>query len=147
MSLPVSRSSFPTGRWRDPFREMEDMYGRMGRLVQDMFDGFSRSAPLADLEETDDSYIVEMDLPGVDPADITVELRDRDLCVSGQFTERERGGVMRRHSRRTGEFDQRIGLPGTVNGDTVTAKLDNGVLTITLPKSATTKSREITVSS
>ena len=60
--------------------------------------------PLADIEETDESYIIELDLPGVDKSDINTEMAGRSLIISGVRKEKERTGVLRRRSRPVGEF-------------------------------------------
>ncbi|MDL5199699.1 Hsp20/alpha crystallin family protein [Streptomyces sp. ALI-76-A] len=59
-------------------------------------------APLTDIEETDDAFLIEIDVPGVKRDDINIELNDRELSISGEYKERERTGVLRRGTRRTG---------------------------------------------
>jgi HSP20 family protein len=66
-------------------------------------------APPVDLEETDDVWVVEADLPGVRKGDVTVEVRDGELAIHGEVRERERTGILRRRTRRTGAFDYRGG--------------------------------------
>jgi HSP20 family protein len=134
-------------RW-DPFQQMENMYQTMGALLQDFFgDGGIRggwSAP-ADIEETDDAYLIELDLPGVKPEDVNVELRDNLLRVIGEIKERERSGILRRRSRRVGSFEHVVSLPGDVDANRVEAKLVNGVLTVRVAKPATSQPRRIEV--
>src|SRR5262249_40265972 len=102
--------------------------------------------PPVDIEETDDSYVVEMDLPGVRTEDINVELRDNDeLRITGQYPERERMGVLRRRTRRSGQFEYDVVLPGEVDPEKIDAMLENGVLTVRLAKSASAKARQIAV--
>jgi HSP20 family protein len=143
----------PARRW-DPVREMEDVYDRMGRLMQDFF-GDSTPATAAvrlpewttpvDIEETDDEYIVEVDVPNVKREDINLELRDSELRISGEIKERERTGILRRRSRRVGQFEHVVGLPGEIDPDRVEATLDNGVLTVRLGKAGGTQPRRIEV--
>ena len=66
MTSLVRRSAGPLARWA-PLREFEDLYDRMGRLVQTSFGELADAAwtPFADISETDDAYLVEIDLPGV----------------------------------------------------------------------------------
>lgn len=71
--------------------------------------------PAVDVEETDDAFVYEIDVPGVDRDDITVEVRDNDLVISGEYQEKERSGVMHRHTRRTGSFSYRSTLPSGVD--------------------------------
>jgi HSP20 family protein len=132
----------------DPVRQMEDVYDRMGRLIQDFFgDGAAPAvvAAPADIEETEDSYIVEMELPGVRREDVNIELRDNDLRIFGEVKERERVGVLRRRERRVGEFEHVVALPGDVDADKVEANLSGGVLTVRIGKARTSQPRRIEV--
>lgn len=104
MTHPVRRSRGPM--W-DPFREIEDLRTRMDRLMHATFPiagypefGTAEAwAPLADVEDTEDAYLVELELPGVDKDQITVEVVEGELDVHGQIKERERAGVVRRCQR------------------------------------------------
>jgi HSP20 family protein len=142
---PSGGRSFPTviRRW-DPFREMEDVYGRMSMLMQDYFRDQPPSA-LADIEETDDGFIVELDLPGVRPDHINLELRDSELRLTGELKEREHAGVLRRKARRVGEFEHVIALPGEVDPEQVEATLHDGVLTVQLAKATANQPRKIEI--
>jgi HSP20 family protein len=117
----------------------------MGDLIQtffaDPFAGVPAAAavpvwvPPVDIEETEDSYLLEMDLPGVKPEDVNIELRDgNELRISGQYRERERTGALRRQSRRTGPFEYDVILPGEVDPEKIDATLEDGVLTVRLGK-------------
>src|SRR5258708_19849704 len=91
-------------------------------------------SPLADVSETDDAYVVHIELPGIRKDQIDVQMQDRQLVVSGEIKETENG---RRHrtSRRTGRFEYRTYLPGDVKPDQLPAQLSHRSLPITLPKS------------
>jgi HSP20 family protein len=136
----------------NPTREFEDIYDRMGQLMNlafglapvDVAEG--PWIPLADLSETDDAYVVEVDLPGVNRDQIDIQLQDRELVITGEIPESEQQGRRRhRRSRRTGRFEFRTYLPGDVNADAVNAQLSNGVLTVTIPKSEEAKPRQIEI--
>src|ERR1700732_3630135 len=101
--------------------------------------------PLADLSETDDAYVVEVDLPGVNRDQIGIQLQDRELVITGEIPESEQKGRRHRRSRRTGRFEFRTYLPGDVNADAVDAQLSNGVLTVTIPKSQEAQPRKIEI--
>jgi HSP20 family protein len=122
--------------------ELED---RMGDLIQNFFaDPFAAApavvpvpvwVPAFDIEETEDSYIMEMDLPGVKPEDVNVELRGgNELRISGRYRGRERTGRMRREERRGGDFEYDVILPGDVNAEQIDATLEDGVLSVRLGK-------------
>src|SRR5258706_15731285 len=95
-----------SARRSDPVREMEDLQDRMGQIMDGLFGlvppTVAMRLPMApvDMEETDDAYIVELELPGVKPGDVNVEVRENELRVSGEVKERERKGIVRRQMRR-----------------------------------------------
>jgi HSP20 family protein len=121
---------------------------RMQDLMQDLW---SRSpfpgdyAPGGELHESDEAFTVELDLPGVDKADITIDVLGRRLMVHGSRTTREHQGVMRHSTRMSGSFRYEAVLPVPVDEQAVTAALTDGVLTITMPKSTTAKATHIEV--
>ena len=121
---------------------------RMQDLMQDLW---SRSpfpgdfAPSGDMHESDAAFTVELDLPGVDKGDIIIDVMGRRLTVHGSRTVKEHEGVIRHSTRMTGSFRYEAVLPVPVDEQAVTAGLKDGVLTITLPKSTTTKATHIEV--
>jgi HSP20 family protein len=117
------------GRWRDQL-------GSFGETF----------TPLADVEEADDAYTVEVELPGVKKSDISIELAGRRVTIAGERHEKERRGVLRRRTRKVGQFRYEVVLPGDFDESQVTASLKEGVLTVRLPKSARERPRRITVS-
>jgi HSP20 family protein len=134
-------------RW-DPLKELDDLHERMDQLLQGAGirpDGMW--TPLVDIEETDDAWLVEAELPGVKTDDITVEVHGSELGISGEIKERERKGILRRRTRRTGRFDYRVTLPGDADSDKVDAELHDGVLTVSVPKSERAKPHRIEVKS
>ncbi|WP_448607846.1 Hsp20/alpha crystallin family protein [Geodermatophilus sp. URMC 60] len=147
MTLPVRSPSRSAARW-DPVRELDELYERMNTLWQSGLSGaLEHWSPLADVEETDDAYTVEIDLPGVAREDVDIQLDDRRLTVSGNIEEKERTGILHRRARRVGRFHYSVTLPGDVDADDVSAQLHDGVLTVRVPKSAQAKPRRIPISS
>jgi HSP20 family protein len=150
-ALPARRSG-RTPTVVNPSREFEDIYDRMGQLMNFAF-GLTPATltdmpwvPTADLSETDDAYVAQVDLPAVNKDQVEVQIQDRELIVSGEITESEdSGGRRHRSSRRTGRFEFRTYLPGEVKADAVTARLSDGVLTVTVPKSEAAKPRKIEI--
>ncbi len=140
---------------RDPDREMEDINDRFGQLVQSVFGmtpglaaqgGWAALAVPVDVEETDDAYIVEVDLPNVNPEDVNIEMRGEELRISGQFQDRDRSGVMRRQNRPMGDFEYIVDLPSDIDPDRVEATYDNGVLTVSVGKARDAQPRRIEIS-
>jgi HSP20 family protein len=122
----------------------------MDQLMEDLWSGRTPNgdgiwAPLVDIEETEDAWIIEAEVPGAKRKDINVELRDSELIVSGEIKERERVGLLRRRTRRTGRFDYRVTLPGGANADGIEASLDDGILTVRVPKPEQARPRRIEV--
>jgi HSP20 family protein len=158
MALPVLRrnrniDSAPDS-WRasqGPWAEFGELYERMARLLSDAFAGLDRVAegwrPAADVEETDDAYLVELELPGVKREDISVEFGSGELAVTGEVKERERVGLLRSRTRRVGRFDYRLQLPADIEEDQLSASMSNGVLTVRVPKTAKSRPRKIPISS
>jgi HSP20 family protein len=151
--LPERRAAGPPERW-EPLAELEQVTERMRRMLEQTFGGFSwpsalteRAAwsPLVDIEETDDAYVVEAELPGVNREDVDVELVGNELAITGEIKERERKGTIRRKTRRTGRFDYRVSLPDQVDAENIDAALEHGVLTLRVPKSERAQRRRIEV--
>jgi HSP20 family protein len=150
MALPVRRRDTapqPVQRW-DPFRELEGLQEQLAQLMQRTTsdgDGGAPLVPLVDIEEAEDSWIVEAELPGVKPEDVNVEVRGSELAISGEIKEREREGILRRRTRKTGEFDYHITIPGDADADHIEATLQDGVLTVRIPKPEQARPRHIDV--
>lgn len=101
--------------------------------------------PLADVTESDDSFRIEIELPGVKSKDIDIEANGQELVVTGEIKEKERKGVLRRSTRRTGSFEYRLRLPGEVDTDKINAQMSDGVLSITVPKADVAKPRHVEI--
>jgi len=157
--LPERRSRLAPERW-EPLSELEQVTERMRRVLDQTFGGFGGFggfgtspaeavawSPLVDIEEADDAYVVEAELPGVKREDVNIELVGNELAISGELKQRERKGALRRQTRRTGRFEYRVGLPDHVDSDNVEASLNDGVLTVRVPKSERAQRRKIEVRS
>ena len=105
--------------------------------------------PEADVLESQDEIRVTLELPGVPPEQVEVNLEDNVLTVSGEKHEEheERGEENRWHlsERRYGRFSRSFVLPREVETDRIEADFHNGILTITVPKSERVKPRRIQV--
>ena len=152
-TLPERRSSRSPERW-EPLGDLEQVTERMRSMLEQTFGAFGWTPPLmertgwspfVDLEETDDAYVVEAELPGVRPEDVNIELVGNELVLTGEVQQRERSGTLRRQSRRTGRFDYRLSLPSQVDVEKIDAKLSEGVLTVRVPKSERAHRRRIEI--
>jgi HSP20 family protein len=96
-------------RLNDQLSRSLEGWGDLSSLLSDAF------TPLADVEETDDAYLVEIELPGVKKGDIEISMEGRRLTVSGERKEKERAGILRRRTRSVGRFHYEVVLPGEVD--------------------------------
>ncbi|MCO5998042.1 Hsp20/alpha crystallin family protein [Actinoallomurus rhizosphaericola] len=125
----------PTGLLhRDPFADVQELLNRMTGLIQPPMEAEAERpwVPIAEIDETDDGYVVRLELPGILPDDIDVGIRDRELCVNGEVREETEGSNALRV--RVGRFHYHASLPSDVDEDNVEAKLEEGVLTLRIPK-------------
>jgi HSP20 family protein len=154
MAVPVrhttSSSPSPT-RSGDPFRELEELQARMSRMIQAAWSGPGASEapwiPLVDIEETDDAWVVEAELPGVRREDVQVEVHDSELAIHGELREPRRVGILRRRARPTGRFDFHVMLPGPADPDKIDAKLEDGVLRLHILKPERARPHRIAIAS
>ncbi len=151
MTMLPARRRGRTFAIADPSSELEAIYERMGQLVNAAFTdlGIGQTtdmpwSPPADLTETDDTYLVHVDVPGMRKDQLNVEVSDRELVITGEIPEQS-GGKRHRSSRRTGQFEYRAILPGDIKTDQVKAELADGVLTVTAPKSEAAKPSHVEV--
>jgi HSP20 family protein len=105
-------------------------------------------APPIDVRETNDAYVVDIDLPGIDAKNTEILVEGRTLSVKGHFSEeheeKAEGGYLLRE-RRSGDFVRAIALPGMVDTEGATSTFENGLLTVTLPKAMQNRARRIEI--
>ncbi len=138
-------------RW-NPIREMATMQGALDRLFDETWRttrGAADSGTLAlDVQETDSAYVVSAALPGVSANDVNISLHDGVLTISGETQqaplENSRALLL---ERTYGKLQRSIRLPQPVVQDSIEAVIENGVLTLTLPKTAEAQPRSIPVRS
>jgi HSP20 family protein len=138
MSTPVRRNETDLAPW-SPSAEFD----RITQQLSQLFDGtWAQSAPagreaftpLADLEETDDAYLLDIEVPGVKKKDIDIEIEGRRIVVRGERKEEKRVGILRRQTRSWGEFRYEVVLPDEADDEHIEANLDDGVLHLRVPK-------------
>lgn len=137
-------------RW-DPFEEMGRTQERLNQLFEDMLPGQwwggTTFSPLVDIKEEDNKIIVTTDVPGVDKKDVDIDIRDDILEISakcGEERETEEEGYVRRE-RTFNRFSRAVRLPATVTEEGAKAKLEDGVLTIELPKVAIEEKKKVMI--
>ncbi len=139
-------------RW-DPFRDMFSMRRQMDRMMNDMLgeEGSNTGQgdyllPL-DVSENDDHYLVKASLPGVKPDNIDVTYRNGTLTISAESKQEQEFEKEQYHIRERsyGTFRRSINLPGDIDPDKIDARFEDGVLTLTLPKSEQAKPKRISI--
>ena len=131
-------------------REIDRVFGRFFPSTEG--DGKSTSrqavwAPRTDLVETEDSYRLHLDVPGMTKDDLKINYQDNQLTVSGERTSdrTDEGEEYVRVERSFGQFYRSFSLPRTVDAEGISAAYENGVLTITVPKTEDVKPRQIEI--
>jgi HSP20 family protein len=123
-----------------PFRLLDEMFRTSGNGSR--VTGFT---PLLDVRETEDEYLVMVDLPGVKSEDVTIELTDQVLTISGSRVPVETG-ESQLVERPYGSFVRNLTLPKGVDSDQIKADYHDGVLELHIPKPAEQKPKKIAIS-
>ena len=149
MVLPTRRSRTDIARW-DPANEFDQLTNQLSQLLDEQWPELPRAlqegfTPLADVEETEDAYRVEVELPGVKKKNIKIDIDGRRLTISGERPERKRTGWMRRQTRSWGRFHYEVVLPEQVNEEGIEATLQDGVLHVHVPKRSGSERRRVEV--
>jgi HSP20 family protein len=138
-------------RW-DPAREVDSLQSEMNRLFDTFFGGndtpgVRRWVPAMDLVETDDHLVLRADLPGLDQDDVSIEIKDGVLTVSGQrqAEREEKAEGFHRVERAYGSFSRSLSMPQGVDPDKVAAEFDKGVLEVRIPKPEERKPHRVAI--
>lgn len=148
----MARGMVPwTGRLPRSFDEMRrDFDELLGGFFGEQDGGREMvMAPRTNIAETEQAFEVTMDLPGIKPDELNVEVCDGQLCVSGEHKDEkeEKGKTYHRIERHFGQFRRVIPLGAGVETEKVDANYKDGVLKIVVPKSKEALTRKITVKS
>ena len=126
-------------------------------LLDDFFDSmfssmdnWSTRVPAVDVEENDKEYTVKAELPGFDENDVNLTVENHVLTLSGKVDEKneEKDKDNRKYlvrERRVETFERSFSLPEGVDEENISAQFKNGLLTVTLPKTAEKASRKLEV--
>lgn len=142
----------PRRRLETPFADLELMRRQMERLLDtygNRQSGPSEAGvyPAVNITEDTEAYYVSAELPGVKSADLDLNVTANQLTLAGERTISEEAADARYHrrEREAGRFSRAVSLPGDVDTENVRARLANGVLTVTVPKSEKAKPKQIAV--
>jgi HSP20 family protein len=125
----------------DPFREID-------RVFDQAFSAARQASMPMDAYRHGESFVIHLDLPGVDPSSIDVSTEQNVLTISAErHWEAVEGDDVVANERRQGTFSRQMFLGNTLNSDEIHATYDNGVLTLTIPVAEKAKARRIEVTS
>jgi HSP20 family protein len=130
---------------RDPF--LAAPFRLMDELVRSAGNGGNRVTgftPPVDVHETEEAYLVKVDLPGVKADDVNVEVNENVLAISGSRVAEETGQAQL-VERLYGSFVRTLTLPQGVDSDSIEAGYQDGVLELRIPKPAEQKPKKITI--
>ena len=142
-------------RW-EPVQELGSLQSDVNRLFNAFFDppragnaaSPPRWVPAMDLVETQDHFILRADLPGLSEQDVSIEIEDNTLTLSGsrkaEHEEAHEGYY--RVERASGSFSRSLTLPKGVQADAIQASFANGVLEVRVPKPEERKPRKVAIS-
>lgn len=139
--VPLTRSASPLARSFD--RLFDDRFFRLSSPAA----GAARSAAL-DVAETDRDYTVTLDVPGVAKDDVKISIEGKRVSVEAQVrqdTEKKDGERIVYRERSLASFSRSVTLPAEIDEAASSARMDNGVLTLTLAKKQPAQARRITV--
>ena len=133
----------------DPFENLTREFDVLNRIFNSGQGNGARLAPYGvDIREDGDSLVVEAELPGFKKEEVDITLENQTLTISAEKKEEhreEKKGDYLLNERRYSRFLRSFTLPPTVDEKTVNAKLEDGVLTVSLNKREETKPRKIAV--
>ena len=140
----------------DPLQELLELQERMNRLFdqtlsRDRLDEpqvlHGSWVPLADVVERADAYVIELELPGLDRDDLTVQAHESEVVVRGDRRPSAAGRpeAFHRLERRHGPFSRSFRLPASIDAAAIVAELREGVLRVTVPKARSARARRVQV--
>ncbi len=139
----------------DPFREVVSLRDAVNSLLQDSvvrpigagIPGDDAVMLPLDIAETENEFVVKAALPGARPEDVQITAHGNTLTIRGEIRsdEEKQGEQYHLRERRFGQFQRTVTLPTSISADKAQAHFEDGVLTLTLPKSEEAKPKQIKV--
>lgn len=124
--------------WTDPFAPLLTQFTRQAGFL-----------PVGDLAVSDTELVLALDLPGLTPEDLSIEVQGTQLTVSGERKRpaAEEGASYLYAQRRFGGFEYRVQIPEGVDPESITASMENGVLSLIVPKPEPLQPKRIAIGS
>ncbi|MDH3575672.1 MAG: Hsp20/alpha crystallin family protein [Desulfobacteraceae bacterium] len=143
---------FPTRGLRSPLNELARLQQQMDKWQGALSEGaFPIPAagvfPLTNVTEDKDNYYVRAELPGINSDELDIQVTVKGISISGERKIPVEGNNVKYHrrEREAGKFSRTINLPEDVDVNKVDASLNNGILTVTIPKAEIAKPRQISI--
>jgi HSP20 family protein len=140
---------------REPFSELVSLRQAMDKLFEDSFVRPSRmlaafgeaAIPAIDVYQTPNEFVVKASLPGTKPDDVNIDITGNTLTIKGETkAEQEtKNEDYLYQERRYGSFSRSLVLPSGLQADKIEATMENGILTLTIPKAEEAKPKTIKV--
>lgn len=130
-----------------PFRDLTQIEDSFDRMMNEMLTKRDVFIPSCDVAEEGNNYILKFDMPGVSKSQVKVEVIDNQLTVSAERKEEKKQESKKKYLSEVyyGSYTRSFTLPGAVDEKKVDAKFENGVLTITVPKTGALQTKQIPV--
>ena len=144
--VPWSGRTLPGATLASLREEMNDLLNRFWAGTAEPF-GLAEWSPPLDVAETDEAIIVDVEVPGIDPATLDISVTGDVLTIRGEKHDEtgQEGHNYHRVERRYGSFTRSLTLPASVEADKVEAKARSGVLSIRLPKKESARARKVEI--
>jgi HSP20 family protein len=151
--MVISRDFFFPGWTRgslfDELGRMQQQMTRLSEALQPRMFGHPSAGvfPAVNLTEDKDHYYLRAELPGVKSDALDIQVTGRNVSVSGERVIDTEGEGVRYHRRERegGKFSRIVGLPTDIDAEKVSARMENGILTIQVPKAEVAKPKQISV--
>jgi HSP20 family protein len=152
MTRKVEVSAMAITRW-DPFQDMLPLRDAMNQLFEQSLvrtadsrmAGRGWALPL-DVFTTDDGFVIEAALPGLDPDAVTVTVLGNQVAISGEFPAAPEGRSYLFRERPVGRFERTVTLPTDLDADKAEAHYAHGLMRLTVPKAESARPRRIALS-
>lgn len=134
-------------RWR-PFADFSDLRNRLDAVLEEVMSPEGGAwSPAIDLVDSDDALVLRVDVPGIKPEEIKIELEGDILTISGEHEEatEEKDERYVRRERRYGSFSRAMRVPAGIDPEKIEASCHDGVLEVKVPKPAEAESKKVTI--
>ena len=142
--FPVLRRNYPAASRRN---DLDRLFNTFLSGFPLAWDAENDLVPPLEVIEKEKSLVVRAELPGMKAGEIELQVDGRNLLITGERKISDEGEGVRYHRRErdAGRFSRVIGLPGDIDGENVDARMENGVLTVSVGKPEAVKPRSITI--